>query len=1623
MEPLNSEQEAFLHSAYKYGTEKERDVVKSYLQSRVKAEKTGKDIQSFVSMLSDLERVTVSNPLLEKNDLTDKDDGLLTKSQRDAVARVSLFGYPEEQELARKFISQKESHLSDKSKKNPSIRDFSGAIDAMRKTRNKPLIQTENVGPLDEEMIYGVKVDAFRSSFVKLLNAPLEKVSLDPTVALLRKAGALDDDGKDYLSFSEVGSELFRKYDATGTAGVAASFTIGTALDIALDPVTWMTFGVGNLAKYGTSALSKTGMAARRQYITSAIDAVQKTASIGGGSVSDDSIKVLAGVMKDRFTGTVLKSEVVNIASKIADDILKTRIAHTTETGGALLQRQALTDSVSNIIVGPNSSKIGEVIGTKMFTFEDALMPLAMADKRNMKVGMYFMGKEVPFTRTVFENVDKLSGALPKSEALKSAFSYDSSSAAINRARLVMSNMVDYVDRNTKELAKAVSESFKREKYLDSEVDEIIRYSENFSAIERDAAARNVPVSDLIPTKYYPYVKAINEVGEMKLALLREIGASPVELGLRARKRLDKLSSAVDRLIMRKDATLSMIERKYEERAVDVLGKNIRKVEGVKSKFNNQIAMVESERLSIIHDFVKDVGRNLKKKGNVREFLNSSLQEDSRFISYLKKSIDSISSEISKAEKHLDTIVGKRSSLKAKMAGLASAKESARILDPSDLMLVEKRFNETFSGLVKQLHSTNENYGKIVVSIDEFNRFHDVLQDMVREGLMDRKQTTVLEIARNRKSVGAMTQIASDLRKKSLMIERKLNSIISEEGVVGDVKTILQGKLKQLKSKERVLRSHDVLLGAIENDRVRKVAELQGRLRGFQEKLYQERLRVKPNQFGGAVAERNAAVARQLKSRAKRVTSKVSALAETVSEKGRAADIAVGRKIETGIERLGEVRARRDIKAEKALGNATDRILAAEQAEINQIIAVENMPDYVINKLTNEGEDFFKRIQFLESGEVIPSLGVERGMFDPKTGVPYRKSPYVYYPGQGFVKEGKALEDAAVEHFGVLYKDHPWLTNALDISGIQKAPAKEIGKYYDLDPIAVLNTQIADTKRAVSKTTFYKNIADNLGIAAADPEEAQKLIDYGMKTLRQIEASGQGERLLRQFPFLENVYFSDENLHRIVKAMRDYRDIEKSGLLLSTYDKLMNLWRAGVTVVWPAHISKNAVGNVWNNGLSGLWSPVPYMKAFRMQMDHVIDVARKKFGFVDYALSAYDSSKVMNAVAATDDLGFSYSYKDIFDEAVDRSIVSKDAIRLDISEREFKFMQQMSEFSAGNPKSWAMILPGTYGVATRGGRSLNSFIETNARLAHFIDKLAKGYGPDAAERSVKQYLFDYNAVTGFEKKYMRRIFGFYTWTRKNIPLQTAEFLRNPGRFVNAHRIHKNYSRTVGVSEEDDFFVPDYLQDSLLVGVPMDEQKRVIRYYNLIGLPIEDLYKIHPRNLDNTIFENLTPPLKAMFEIIQGRSATGGPWYQHGIVDKARMPSMIAKALPEPIADFLRMEKEVRVNPLTRELEERYRVHPAALVFLYSTPMSRVSSILNMRDDEAKDTYDILMKYILGVSSYDIDMPSQRNYFFKLFRKNTSEMIKERVSRNVFSGTEEEIEEIRERAFEEARSNR
>jgi hypothetical protein len=491
------------------------------------------------------------------------------------------------------------------------------------------------------------------------------------------------------------------------------------------------------------------------------------------------------------------------------------------------------------------------------------------------------------------------------------------------------------------------------------------------------------------------------------------------------------------------------------------------------------------------------------------------------------------------------------------------------------------------------------------------------------------------------------------------------------------------------------------------------------------------------------------AAAERARARANKLIERQHTLQKDVAEKA-----ALGDKAATASQqqRIGALTER--ARAAKALDKEAQRRLESTRAAAMKALA--EVPD----KVAVKGEEAVQR--YLKSNPVL--MNVDKYM------------PHI------LTKEGKkALADAGWIFQEGSYKQASQITKTLrqGMHGESReliGTAKEINemladileqpegfKFFDTNPFTVTAKRLDEAYRATSEVAYID------GMRKLGEKYGGDWVVYG-KDITAEEAKDRGLVLING-RYLEGIWAAKDIAPEIERLQAVVYNDEAIGKWERAVDHFGSLWAGYATtpiMFGTGFFARNAMGNMFNNFLAGISNPALYTRAFKLQhaaSDAAKETGRKLGPEFEAALAkrlgadgARDARLFVQA-QETGALGTGFFSMHDIGNSRDLNVTRS---------RRSRTLQSINPLSKQN-------------ILLKPGASLNAAIENNARLAHFLGKMDEHGDAILAARSVKKFLFDYSDLTAFEKYKMRRFIRFYTYLRKNTPLQFSMIIHEPGK--------------------------------------------------------------------------------------------------------------------------------------------------------------------------------------------------------------------------------------------------
>lgn len=270
---------------------------------------------------------------------------------------------------------------------------------------------------------------------------------------------------------------------------------------------------------------------------------------------------------------------------------------------------------------------------------------------------------------------------------------------------------------------------------------------------------------------------------------------------------------------------------------------------------------------------------------------------------------------------------------------------------------------------------------------------------------------------------------------------------------------------------------------------------------------------------------------------------------------------------------------------------------------------------------------------------------------------------------------------------------------------------------------------------------------------------------------------------------------------------------------LKTYKGMINFWKRWTLTPFSAYHVRNVAGNLWNNYITaGIIDPREYIRASKLQ------IAEK--------MAEKGNPAMLKEFKIMTDAGQEVSGEQLLKEIKQYGIEG--------SGRSSEVVESVANRLKGpnlNPASENFAL-------IRGGRAVGDAVENNGKFTHYINRRIAGESPAQAAMSTKAALFDYGALTPFEKQYMRFIFPFWSWTKNNVPLQLKQLIESPGKFTAMTKAKGNIEAQAGTQDTEMKWMPEWMQDSFpIILDKMPEKERYKVFLLSSWLPAGDIDKL------------------------------------------------------------------------------------------------------------------------------------------------------------------------------------
>jgi hypothetical protein len=400
----------------------------------------------------------------------------------------------------------------------------------------------------------------------------------------------------------------------------------------------------------------------------------------------------------------------------------------------------------------------------------------------------------------------------------------------------------------------------------------------------------------------------------------------------------------------------------------------------------------------------------------------------------------------------------------------------------------------------------------------------------------------------------------------------------------------------------------------------------------------------------------------------------------------------------------------------------------------------------------------------------------------------------------------------------------------LAASALKTAPERTVSDLYHAGILDTMTPQQVSENVARLRTKELAPVLDKLFNDAIN-SGSDILAKAGTKGYRSLASADRGKGVR----YVDDALRQKFGSYGLKEDVIDVLDPEYAINTAPHYNAFMDWWRKWVTLNNPRFAVTNAAGNAYNMAASGI-NPV---KAYKQ------------------GLQFNAAGKVPKGINLRPDELNQLLHKYDIDRGMTQHIsYFPDDIQ--------KTIEQIRAYE--NPKNPLA--------------RMNDAVERNSRVGTVLTELQKGTNLEDALIKSKDALFDYRELTPAERRIRQYIAPFYTFSRKNIPLQIKSLVESPHVPAMRAKVYDKLSTDTQTTNE---YLPDYLTGTNAAEI--SNKGNVGSFGKALGkIPIlgPDIEKQLNRNDVSTFVKNITPdvdlnylglPVEAI-SAIMGKQPTG-----------------------------------------------------------------------------------------------------------------------------------------------------
>jgi len=544
------------------------------------------------------------------------------------------------------------------------------------------------------------------------------------------------------------------------------------------------------------------------------------------------------------------------------------------------------------------------------------------------------------------------------------------------------------------------------------------------------------------------------------------------------------------------------------------------------------------------------------------------------------------------------------------------------------------------------------------------------------------------------------------------------------------------------------------------------------------------------------------------------------------------------------------------------------------------------------------------------------------------------------------------------------------------------------------------NLLVAHTMRSMDNVSagvtkdMLKTVSENFGIKAANAPEGYVGLKFG--------SFGKEEEFFKRLGLdTEAVRFHPAIAKHLETFVGSAISDPASNEFLKAFDSIQNLWKASVTSIFPAFHGRNALSNVFLNfndiGLEALNPKTSFQATQMLKWDmDVSKLSKAAAGIGDDALKAQDElTDLLAKDIFTDAFGKKWSFGELRQTMKNNNIAFNEGIvgPIDITKGTDEIVSSLPFNRSLIPTSKSEGVRLAKKVLPVGqdfkpfvvGRRVGKAVEEQSRALNFMTNLRKTGDVTLAAQRTKQFLFDYNNLTNFERTFMKRLLPFYSFTRKNLEAQMVTLFSSPGRTAAQITAVTNLGDAISgqkLTKEEEAALPEWIKSG--ISILKSKNGGIAEIFGSLGTPIEAPFSsLQP----NALLGSLSPLMRVPME-----EATGYNFFQGKPISEVTNATAFARA-PKFVKDMIGYT-EIQGN---RSDGSTYTMNVALRpkmmhLFLNLPPTTRVLTALKQMETVDVSTQGKIAQQLIGVKAFSFDLEQEQQKREKELRGDLEELL-------------------------------